>query len=101
MFTVVSRLEVYDNEKIVDQLNELEYINGEIWANVWTTDLIARIDPVSGKLLAYVDLRGILDDPDTDTSVNVLNGIAFDREGNRIFVTGKNWPKLFEIKVTE
>jgi len=101
MFTVVSRLEVYDNEKMVDQLNELEYINGEIWANVWNTDLIARIDPVSGKLLAYVDLRGILDDPDTDTSVKVLNGIAFDREGNRIFVTGKNWPKLFEIRVTE
>ncbi len=101
MFTVVSRLEVYDNEKMVDQLNELEYINGEIWANIWMTDLIARIDPVSGKLLAYIDLKGILNDPDTDTSVKVLNGIAFDREGNRIFVTGKNWPKLFEIRVTE
>jgi glutamine cyclotransferase len=101
MFTVVSRLEVYDNEKMVDQLNELEYINGEIWANIWTTDLIARIDPVSGKLFGYINLRGILTDPDTDTSVNVLNGIAFDREGNRIFVTGKNWPKLFEIRVTE
>jgi glutamine cyclotransferase len=101
MFTVVSRLEVYDNEKKVDQLNELEYINGEIWANIWMTDLIARIDPVSGKVLGYIDLKGILNDPDTDTSVKVLNGIAFDREDNRIFVTGKNWPKLFEIKVTE
>jgi glutamine cyclotransferase len=101
MFTVVSRLEVYDNEKKVDQLNELEYINGEIWANIWMTDLIARIDPVSGKVLGYIDLKGILNDPDTDTSVKVLNGIAFDRENNRIFVTGKNWPKLFEIRVTE
>ena len=101
MFTVVSRLEVYDNEKKVDQLNELEYINGEIWANIWMTDLIARIDPVSGKVLGYIDLKGILKDPDTDTSVKVLNGIAFDKSGNRIFITGKNWPKLFEIRVTE
>ena len=60
MFTVVSRIEVYDNEKKVDSLNELEYINGEIWANIWMTDLIARIDPVSGKVLAYIDLKGIL-----------------------------------------
>jgi glutamine cyclotransferase len=101
MFTAVSHLEVYDNEKKVDQLNELEYINSEIWANIWMTDLIARIDPVSGKVLGYIDLKGILSDRDTDTSINVLNGIAYDREGGRIFVTGKNWPKLFEIKVTE
>lgn len=101
MFTVVSQIEVYDNEKKVDQLNELEYINGEIWANIWMTDLIARIDPVSGKVLGYINLKGILNDPHTDTSVNVLNGIAYDKSGNRIFITGKNWPKLFEIKVTE
>jgi glutamine cyclotransferase len=101
MFTVVSRLEVYDNEKKVDQLNELEYIDGEIWANIWMTDLIARIDPVSGKVLGYVDLKGILNDPDTDTGINVLNGIAWDKKGKRIFVTGKNWPKLFEIRVIE
>lgn len=101
MFTVVSRLEVFNNEKMVDQLNELEYINGEIWANIWTTDLIARIDPTSGKLLGYIDLKGILKDPDTDTSINVLNGIAFDKDGGRIFITGKNWPKLFEIRVVE
>jgi glutamine cyclotransferase len=101
MFTVVSRLEVYDNEKKVDQLNELEYINGEIWANIWMTDLIARIDPKSGKVLGYIDLKGILNDRDTDTSVDVINGIAWDKAGGRIFVTGKNWPKLFEIRVTE
>jgi glutamine cyclotransferase len=101
MFTVVSRLEVYDNEKKVDQLNELEYINGEIWANIWMTNLIARIDPASGKVLGYLDLKGILNDPDTNTEVNVLNGIAWDKEGKRIFVTGKNWPRLFEIRIIE
>jgi glutaminyl-peptide cyclotransferase len=101
MFTVVSKIEVYDNEQKVDSLNELEYINGEIWANIWMTDIIVRIDPATGKVLGYVNLSGILNDPQTDTKVNVLNGIAFDKAGNRIFVTGKNWPKLFEIKVTE
>jgi glutamine cyclotransferase len=97
----LSRIEVYDNEQLVDSLNELEYINGEIWANIWMKDLIARIDPASGKVIAYIDLKGILNDPGTDTRVNVLNGIAFDAEGNRIFVTGKNWPKLFEIRINE
>ena len=101
MFTVTSRIEVYDNERLVDSLNELEYINGEIWANIWMTDLIARIYLASGKVIAYIDLKGILNDPETDTSVNVLNGIAFDPDGKRIFVTGKNWPKLFEIQLTE
>jgi glutamine cyclotransferase len=100
-FTVISSLEVYDNRKKVTELNELEYINGEIWANIWQTDLIARIDPKSGKVTGYIDLRGILNDPGTDTQINVLNGIAWDNAGNRIFVTGKNWPKLFEIKLTE
>jgi glutamine cyclotransferase len=101
MFTVVSRIEVYDNEQKVDSLNELEYINGEIWANIWMTDRIVRIDPGTGKVLGYINLAGILNDPNTDTRVNVLNGIAYDKSGNRIFVTGKNWPKLFEIRITE
>lgn len=100
-FTVISTVEVYDNKAKVMQLNELEYINGEIWANIWQTDLIARIDPLSGKVIAYIDLKGILNDPSTDTKVNVLNGIAWDQAGKRIFVTGKNWPSLFEIKLTE
>ena len=68
LFTVTSRIEVYDNEHLVDSLNELEFINGEVWANIWTTDLIARIDPVSGKVIAYIDLKGILNDPDIDTT---------------------------------
>jgi glutamine cyclotransferase len=100
-FSIISRIEVYDNEKKVDKLNELEYINGEIWANIWQTDLIARIDPSSGKVIAYIDMKGILSDPETDTNVNVLNGIAYDKDGKRIFVTGKNWPKLFEIRIIE
>jgi glutamine cyclotransferase len=100
-FNVLSEIEVYDNEKMVSQLNELEYINGEIWANIWQTDLIARIDPLSGKVIAYIDLKGILSDTETDTRANVLNGIAYDQIGKRIFVTGKNWPKLFEIRITQ
>lgn len=100
LFTVVSRIEVYDNERKVDSLNELEYINGEVWANIWMTDLIARIDPGTGKVLAYVDLKGLLPDSEKTPSTNVLNGIAWDREGRRIFVTGKNWPRLYEISIT-
>ena len=100
-FTVVSRIEVYDNEKKVDQLNELEYINGAIWANIWMTDLIARIDPISGKVLAYIDLNGILPESERKADTDVLNGVAYDQVGNRIFVTGKKWPKLYEIRLTE
>ena len=99
LFTVVSRIEVYDNKVKVTQLNELEYINGEIWANIFETDRIARIDPSSGKVIAYIDLKGI--DPDEDTNKDVLNGIAYDHAGKRIFVTGKYWPKLFEIRIIE
>ena len=100
MFTMVSRIEVYDNEKKVDSLNELEYINGEIWANIWMSDLIARIDPASGKVLGYINLEGILPEADRTPETDVLNGIAWDGEGKRIFVTGKKWPKLFEIRIT-
>ncbi len=101
MFTVVSRIEVYDNKEKIDSLNELEYINGEIWANIWMSDRIARIDPVSGKVIGYIDLTGLLSPSDRNPDTDVLNGIAYDNNGKRIFVTGKRWPKLFEIKVTE
>lgn len=101
MFTIISHIEVYDNEKKVDSLNELEFINGEIWANIWMSDLIARIDPASGKVLAYIDLKGLLPDSDRTPETDVLNGIAYDPDGKRIFVTGKKWPKLFEIRLTE
>jgi glutamine cyclotransferase len=102
MFDAVARIEVYDNEKKVDQLNELEYIDGEIWANIWQTDLIARIDPLTGKVNSYVDMAQIFPDSKRrEINADVLNGIAWDAQGGRIFVTGKRWPKLYEIKITE
>jgi glutaminyl-peptide cyclotransferase len=101
MFTIASKIEVYDNEKKVDKLNELEYIDGEIWANIWMTDKIARIDPLSGKVLGYINLKNLLPAADKTSDTDVLNGIAYDAGTKRIFVTGKLWPKLFEIKVTE
>lgn len=101
MFTVVSRIEVYDNKVKVDSLNELEYINGEIWANIWMSDRIARIDPVTGKVNGYINMKGILPSSERTPDTDVLNGIAWDQAANRIFVTGKRWPKLYEIKVTE
>lgn len=99
VFSVVYKIEVCDDKGAVEQLNELEYINGEIWANIWMTNRIARIDPKSGRVTGYIDLSGLLDDTRTDTDLDVLNGIAYDSENVRIFVTGKNWPKLFEIRV--
>src|SRR5215510_3156469 len=81
----------------VKNLNELEYVKGEIFANVWLTDYIARIDPATGRINSYVDLRGLM--PANDSSRDVLNGIAYEAAGDRLFVTGKLWPRLFEIKV--
>lgn len=102
MFNAVSRIEVYDNEKKVDQLNELEYINGEIWANIWQTDLIARIDPYSGKVNSYIDMSNLFPESKRrEVNADVLNGIAWDDQNRRIFVTGKKWPNLYEIKITE
>jgi glutamine cyclotransferase len=100
-FTVVSSIEVYDDKSQVWQLNELEYINGEIWANIYTTDRIARIDPSTGKVLAYIDLTGILPAKDHHPELAELNGIAWDSDNNRIFITGKNWPRLFEIDLVK
>jgi glutaminyl-peptide cyclotransferase len=90
------------------QLNELEYVNGEIWANIWHSENpatlgrpnhIARIDPASGKLLGYIDLSGISPDDQRRNSENTLNGIAYDDANDRIFVTGKQWSKLYEIRI--
>ncbi|HLQ77857.1 MAG TPA: glutaminyl-peptide cyclotransferase, partial [Terriglobia bacterium] len=92
------RLNVSDQGRPVTQLNELEYINGEIWANVWQTDRIARISPFTGSVSSWMDMRGLLT-PAEKTSADVLNGIAYDSARNRIFVTGKYWPKIFEIKI--
>lgn len=82
----------------LERLNELEYIRGEVWANVWQTDIIVRIDPGSGQVVGVLDLAGILQTTRRDSD-DVLNGIAYDPDTDRIFVSGKRWPLLFEIRV--
>lgn len=99
-FNVLSSLEVWDDKGIVDNLNELEMIDGELWANIWQTEHIARIDPLSGKVLGYVELSNILPREERSQETDVLNGIAWDAATKRLFVTGKYWPRLFEITVT-
>lgn len=99
-FTVVESFDVFDNEKAVYQLNELEFIDGMLWANIYTTDLIAKIDPLNGKVLAYYKLSGLIDPYDKNLdSEEVLNGIAWDEEHHRMFVTGKHWSKIFEVEM--
>lgn len=99
-FNVLSSVEVWDNKGKVDNLNELEMIDGELWANIWQTDRIARIDPLSGKVLGYVELNNILPREARSQETDVLNGIAWDAANRRLFVTGKYWPLLFEITVS-
>ena len=98
-FETLGKVAVYDRDAPVTRLNELEYINGEIFANVWGTDSIVRIDPETGKVLGWIALQGLLDTETLIRPVDVLNGIAYDEKKNRIFVTGKLWPKVFHIKL--
>jgi glutaminyl-peptide cyclotransferase len=85
----------------VRRINELEWIDGEIFANLWQTDYIIRIDPTTGVVTGLIDLTGLMPDRSgLQPTDDVLNGIAWDREGRRLFVTGKNWPQLFEIRLT-
>lgn len=99
-FVETGRIHVTDAAgRAIEELNELEYIRGEIYANVWGTDEILRISPRTGKVLGWIDLSGIIDKRELSDPDAVLNGIAYDAKGGRIFVTGKLWPKLFEIKV--
>jgi glutamine cyclotransferase len=95
----VGQVTAHDAAGPIIRLNELEYVRGEVWANVWTTDRIARIDPGDGSVVGWIDLGGLLSPEDVAGQVDVLNGIAYDAEGDRIFVTGKLWPKLFEIQL--
>ena len=92
------RITVKDGTEPVKMLNELEWVRGEIYANIWQTDRIARISSTTGKVLGWIDLAGILPAADREHS-DVLNGIAYDQMGSRLFVTGKLWPKLFEIQL--
>jgi glutamine cyclotransferase len=92
------RLVVLDGRRPISNLNELEWVKGEIWANIWQTDKIVRISPQTGQVLGWIDLTGILPAADRG-NVDVLNGIAYDEKKDRLFVTGKWWPKLFEVKI--
>jgi glutaminyl-peptide cyclotransferase len=98
----VRRQRVTANGKPVDQLNELEWVEGEIFSNIWRSDRIARIDPLTGNVIGWIDLTGILPASDRVPGVtNVLNGIAYDPATRRLFVTGKLWPKIFEIRLVK
>lgn len=93
-------IHVTDQGQPVENLNELEWVKGEIFANIWQTNRVARIDPKTGKVVGWIDLSGLLSPADS-RDVEVLNGIAYDAEHDRLFVTGKLWPKLFEIKLVK
>jgi glutamine cyclotransferase len=95
------RITVNENGRPIDKLNELEWVKGEIFANVWETDRIVRIDPKTGNVTGWINLKGLLTPQDYNDLTDVLNGIAYDAKGDRLFVTGKRWPKLFEIKLVK
>lgn len=95
----IGHVDVRDRDAPVKNLNELEYIDGLVFANVWQTDRIAVIDINTGRVVAWLDLAGILSEEDRTGGEDVLNGIAYDAENDRLFVTGKDWPKLFEIEL--
>jgi glutaminyl-peptide cyclotransferase len=96
-FKEVRRIEVSDRGKPVTQLNELEYVHGEIYANIWHADRIARISPATGRVVDWIDLKDLMPRSQLSDDEAVLNGIAYDAAHNRLFVTGKLWPKIFEI----
>ena len=96
-FKQIRSIRVTDHGKPVIQLNELEYIHGEIYANVWYADRIARISPATGRVIGWIDLKGLMPRSQLTDDGAVLNGIAYDASRNRLFVTGKLWPKIFEI----
>jgi glutaminyl-peptide cyclotransferase len=98
-FREVRHITVTDHGSPVTDLNELEYIHGQIYANVWHSDRIARISPATGQVLGWIDLTGLLPENQRSDPEAVLNGIAYDAAHDRLFVTGKLWPSLFEIKV--
>ena len=104
-FQIVKEVSVTDNGKPLDSINEMEYVDGVIYSNVWLTNDIVKIDPQTGKVIAKADFSYVLDKyaPGEITSLDidngaVLNGIAYDSVGKRFFITGKLWPKMFEVK---
>jgi glutamine cyclotransferase len=99
-FQAIRKITVRDGDRKIDQLNELEFIKGVIYANIWHSDLIAKISPVDGHVIAWIDLTGLLPASERRSPEAVLNGIAYDARGDRIFVTGKQWPTVFQIQIT-
>ena len=100
-YRVKRTITVSDRGRPVEELNELEYVKGEIYANVWHQDRIARIDPQTGRVVGWIDLSGLLRPGEAGDPEAVLNGIAYDERGDRLFVTGKLWPKLFEVRLRQ
>ena len=100
-FAVQKTITVTDHGTPVSQLNELEWVKGEIWANIWQSEQIARIDPATGNVTGWIDLKGILPSIDRTGSEDVMNGIAYDATRDRLFVTGKLWSKLYEITLKQ
>ncbi|MGC4084871.1 MAG: glutaminyl-peptide cyclotransferase [Vicinamibacterales bacterium] len=98
-FTEKNRVRVMAAGQPLKNLNELEYVKGEVLANVWQTDYVARIDPATGRVNSYIDFRGLLT-PREREGTDVLNGIAYDEATDRLFITGKLWPRVFEVRVT-
>jgi glutaminyl-peptide cyclotransferase len=98
-FHETRKISVTDRGKPITELNELEFIHGQIYANIWHADRIARISPATGKVLGWIDLTGLLPASQHSNPEAVLNGIAYDGAHDRLFVTGKLWPKLFEIQI--
>jgi len=98
-FQVTKTIAVLDGHAAVQEINELEYVQGEIYANIWHADRIARIDPKTGQVVGWINLAGLLARDEVNDEEAVLNGIAYDEGSGRLFVTGKLWPKLFEIRL--
>ena len=98
-FDVKRRLTVKSRSGQVDKLNELEFVNGEIYANVWYSDTIVRINPKTGEALGWIDLSTLWPQRQRPTREHVLNGIAYDADQKKLYVTGKNWPQLYQIEV--
>ncbi len=98
-FKPTREIVVRDGKQPVEELNELEYIKGEIYANIWHQDRIARISPKDGHVIGWIDMRGLITSDEMVNAESVLNGIAYDANKDRLFVTGKQWPKVFEIKI--
>ena len=98
-FAVDHSIQVLKADMPLERLNELEYVKGQIYANIYTTNAVACIDPVSGRVVGMIDFSYLLPAADQTETTGVLNGIAYDPAGDRLFVTGKNWPKLFEVRL--